>query len=278
PKRIDGLGGRKDVRHRAVGNAGTGQRPMLPGHNLATTPLGARAPVFRSPVPSRSSGGRWSHPPPESVPVVSGKMTGRTREKVDPVSTKAVQGRPSILQRRWSSLWCRCRAVTGQVAWLPAPETAPVSSGLMSVVGWWRLWRTLSGTLGRSPGLETLLPVLVRLIVRPPDVRNPVINIPNTSSPGNNSTSSRGHTIRSVPGTGVSGDPATWMATAGIPTHQLPWRPGRWVRKCPKMAQQYQEYQLKKLEKKQESSEKNAEVRDSHRVTGRERVKCPAQR
>jgi hypothetical protein len=44
------------------------------------------------------------------------------------------------------------------------------------------------------------------------------------------------------------------------------------------MAQQYQEYQLKKLEKKQESSEKNAEVRDSHRVTGRERVKCPAQR
>ncbi|CAL8404200.1 unnamed protein product [Boreogadus saida] len=32
-------------RHRATGNAGTGQRPKLPGHNLATTPLAASAPV-----------------------------------------------------------------------------------------------------------------------------------------------------------------------------------------------------------------------------------------
>ncbi|CAL8345465.1 unnamed protein product [Arctogadus glacialis] len=38
--------------------------------------------------------------PPERAPVVPGKTPGRTREMVDPVSTKALQGRPSRLQRR----------------------------------------------------------------------------------------------------------------------------------------------------------------------------------
>ncbi|CAL8254329.1 unnamed protein product, partial [Arctogadus glacialis] len=37
--------------------------------------------------------------PPESAPAVPGKTPGRTREMVDPVSTRAVQGRPSIPQR-----------------------------------------------------------------------------------------------------------------------------------------------------------------------------------
>ncbi|CAL8340902.1 unnamed protein product [Boreogadus saida] len=38
--------------------------------------------------------------PHESAPVVPGKTPGRAREMVYSVSTKAVQGRPSILQRR----------------------------------------------------------------------------------------------------------------------------------------------------------------------------------
>ncbi|CAL8259566.1 unnamed protein product, partial [Gadus morhua 'NCC'] len=59
-------------------------------------------------------------------------------------------------------------AVTGQMAWLIAAETAPIISGPTSVVGWWTLWWTLPGTLGRGPGLETLF--LVLLVVRLPDV------------------------------------------------------------------------------------------------------------
>jgi hypothetical protein len=58
------------------------------------------------------------------------------------------------------------------MAWLIAAETAPIISGPTSVVGWWTLWWTLPGTLGRGPGLETLfLVVLVPLVVRLPDVR-----------------------------------------------------------------------------------------------------------
>ena len=54
------------------------------------------------------------------------------------------------------------------MAWLIAAETAPIISGPTSVVGWWTLWWTLPGTLGRGPGLETLF--LVLLVVRLPDV------------------------------------------------------------------------------------------------------------
>ncbi|CAL8400202.1 unnamed protein product [Gadus morhua 'NCC'] len=67
-----------------------------------------------------------------------------------------------------SALLTEGRAVTGQMAWLIAAETAPIISGPTSVVGWWTLWWTLPGTLGRGPGLETLF--LVPLVVRLPDV------------------------------------------------------------------------------------------------------------
>ena len=46
-------------------------------------------------------------------------------------------------------------------------RTGKNAGWLWSHVGWW----TLFGGLGRSPGLETPLPVLVPLVVRPPDVR-----------------------------------------------------------------------------------------------------------
>ncbi|CAL8372084.1 unnamed protein product [Arctogadus glacialis] len=118
PKHIHGhggLGGRKGGSHRAAGNAGTGQRPRLPVHNLATTPLAARA-LVPSPSglerhslradgdgcsghvhPGTPTGGCWSPSTPTRVGV---DAPGRAREMVYSVSTKAVQGRPSILQRR----------------------------------------------------------------------------------------------------------------------------------------------------------------------------------
>ena len=77
---------------------------------------------------------------------------------------------PQFFRRpKGSSPWCRGRAVTGQMAWFPASEAAPISSGRTSVGG----WRPLPGALGRRPGLEILLPVLISLaVVRPPDVRS----------------------------------------------------------------------------------------------------------
>ena len=170
----------------------------------------ASSPSFRPPVSSPSSGDRWlpSTLPrvrprcPEEHPDAPGRWStpcpprpGRVgrracsggrgpwcRQGHQPERTDHGEGEasgvvvPSLVHsaavsRRpgGSSPWCRGRAVTGQMAVFTTAETAPISSGCSSVGG----WRPLPGALGRSPGLEDLLPVLLLLaIVSPPDVRS----------------------------------------------------------------------------------------------------------